>query len=86
MSTNRLSQEVSSLQNLSKVLLNPLHKDFPIYLNLVGVRNSEIEKQAKQTAIDHWRRELKVNSPIIYGVLNGGSGLWNGLVDSTVGV
>ncbi len=86
MSTNRLSQEVSSLQNLSKVLLNPLHKDFPIYLNLVGVRNSEIEKQARQTAIDHWRTDLKKHSPIIYGVLNGGSGLWNGLVDSMVGV
>ena len=85
-STNRLTQEVASLQNLSKVLLNPLHKDFPIYLNLAGVRNSEIERQARQTATDRWRTDLKKSSPILYGVLNGGAGLWNGLVDSTVGV
>lgn len=77
---------MESLQNLSKVLLNPLHKDFPIYLNLAGVRNSEIERQARQTATDRWRTDLKKSSPILYSVLNGGAGLWNGLVDSTVGV
>ena len=83
-SKNRITEEIASIQSLKEILLNPLHKDFPLHLS--GVKNAELEKQAKQAAIDKTWTMIKKNSPIIYSYLNAGASLWNWLVDSTIGV
>ena len=83
-SKNRLTEEIASIQSLKEILLNPLHKDFPLHLG--GVKNAELEKQAKQAAIDKNWTMIKKNAPIIYTCLNAGTSLWNWLVDSTIGV
>ena len=83
-SKNRLTEEIASIQSLKEILLNPLHKDFPLHLG--GVKNAELEKQAKQAAIDKNWTMIKKNAPIIYTCLNAGTSVWNWLVDSTIGV
>ena len=83
-SKNKLTEEIATIQSLKEILLNPLHKDFPLHLS--GVKNAELEKQAKQAAIDKNWTMIKKNSPIIYSCLNAGASLWNWLVDSTIGV
>ncbi|MFC2696170.1 MAG: hypothetical protein ACFN4U_03945 [Candidatus Absconditicoccaceae bacterium] len=83
-SKNRLTEEIASIQSLKEILLNPLHKDFPLHLS--GVKNAELEKQAKQAAIDKNWTMIKKSAPIIYTCLNAGTSVWNGLVDSTIGV
>ena len=83
-SKNRLTEEIASIQSLKEILLNPLHKDFPLHLG--GVKNAELEKQAKQAAIDKNWTIIKKNVPIIYTCLNAGTSVWNWLVDSTIGV
>jgi hypothetical protein len=60
---------------LKEILLNPLHKDFPLHLG--GVKNAELEKQAKQAATDKTWTMIKKNSPIIYTCLNAGTSVWN---------
>ncbi len=83
-SKNRLTEEIATIQSLKEILLNPLHKDFPLHLS--GVKNAELEKQAKQAAIDKNWTMIKKNAPIIYTCLNAGTSVWNWLVDSTIGV
>ena len=83
-SKNRLTEEIASIQSLKEILLNPLHKDFPLHLS--GVKNAELEKQAKQAAIDKNWTMIKKSAPIIYTCLNAGTSVWNWLVDSTIGV
>ena len=83
-SKNRLTEEIATIQRLKEILLNPLHKDFPLHLS--GVKNAELEKQAKQAAIDKNWTMIKKNAPIIYTCLNAGTSVWNWLVDSTIGV
>jgi len=60
---------------LKEILLNPLHKDFPLHLS--GVKNAELEKQAKQAAIDKNWTMIKKSAPIIYTCLNAGTSVWN---------
>ena len=81
---NKLTEEIASIQSLKEILLNPLHKDFPLHLG--RVKNAELEKQAKQAATDKTWTMIKKNSPIIYTCLNAGTSVWNWLVDSTIGV
>ena len=83
-SKNRLTEEIATIQSLKEILLNPLHKDFPLHLS--GVKYAEVEKQAKQAAIDKNWTMIKKNAPIIYTCLNAGTSVWNWLVDSTIGV
>ena len=83
-SKNKLTEEIASIQSLKEILLNPLHKDFPLHLG--GVKNAELEKQAKQAATDKTWTMIKKNAPIIYTCLNAGTSVWNWLVDSTIGV
>ena len=83
-SKNRLTEEIATIQSLKEILLNPLHKDFPLHLS--GVKNAELEKQAKQAATDKTWTMIKKNAPIIYTCLNAGTSVWNWLVDSTIGV
>ena len=83
-SKNKLTEEIATIQSLKEILLNPLHKDFPLHLS--GVKNAELEKQAKQAATDKTWTMIKKNSPIIYSYLNAGASLWNWLVDGTIGV
>ena len=83
-SKNRLTEELASIQSLKEILFNPLHKDFPLHLG--GVKSAELEKQAKQAAIDKNWTMIKKSAPIIYTCLNAGTSVWNWLVDSTIGV
>ena len=83
-SKNRLTEELASIQSLKEILFNPLHKDFPLHLG--GVKSAELEKQAKQVAIDKNWTMIKKSAPIIYTCLNAGTSVWNWLVDSTIGV